>query len=107
MHAPDDSTPPPRSGLRRLIRPWEYRHLHAMMAVRFTSGGFQLAMGLVLVSFGRQADTDTERRKMYRLAGWFLVPGVLNLLGGLLDLTAARTAPPVARAQTADGRPRT
>jgi low temperature requirement protein LtrA len=93
MHAADDSTPPPRSGLKRLIRPWEYRHLHAMMAVRFGCGGFQLALGLVLVSFGRQADTGTERRKMYRLAGWFLVPAVLNLLGGLLDLSAARPLP--------------
>jgi low temperature requirement protein LtrA len=94
MQAPDGKAPPPRSGLRRLIRPWEYRHLHAVMAAHFAGGGFQLGIGLVLVSLGRQAGTTAERRKCYRLAAWFLVPAALNFAGGLLDLAAARTAPP-------------
>jgi low temperature requirement protein LtrA len=94
MHAPDDKTPPSRSVLRRLIRPREYRHLHAAMAARFAGGGFQLGVGLVLLSLGRQAGTDAERRKCYRWAAWFLVPAALNLTGGLLDLAAARTPPP-------------
>ncbi len=36
MHAPDDSTTPSRSVtvMRRLIRPWEYRHRRAVAGVR-------------------------------------------------------------------------
>jgi len=94
MHVPDDNSTPPRSGMRRLITPWEYRHLEAVANVRFAAGGFQLAIGLVLVSLGRQAETDQEQRKMYRLSAWFLVPAALNFLGGYLDTVAARTAPP-------------
>jgi len=78
----------------RLIRPWEYRHLHAVANVRFAAGGFQLGIGLVLISLSRKADTAEERRKMYRLSAWFLIPAALNFLGGYLDTAAARTAPP-------------
>jgi hypothetical protein len=85
---------PPRPGMQRLISPWENRHLRAVAPVRFAAGGFQFGIGLVLLSLGRQAGTDAERRKMYRLSAWFLVPAVGNLLGGYLDTIAARTAPP-------------
>jgi hypothetical protein len=94
MHTPDDNTPPSRSILRRLISPWEYRHLQTAMAARFAGGGFQLGIGLVLLSLGNKAETDVERRKCYRLAAWFLVPAALNFVGGLLELTVARTEPP-------------
>jgi hypothetical protein len=93
MRAISDSTTPSRSGLKRLISPWEYRHLHASMAVRFAGGGFQLGIGLVLVSLGTKAETDAERRQCYTMAAWFLVPAAGNLAAGLLDLSAARTAP--------------
>jgi len=92
MQALGDNTAPSRSGLERLITPWEYRHLHASMAARFAGGGFQLGIGLALVSLGRKAETDAERRKCYRLAAWFLVPAAGNFLGGFLDLTVARRA---------------
>ena len=96
MHAPDDSTAASRSVtvMRRLIRPWEYRHLRAVAGVRFAAGGFNLGIGLVLVSLGRGAGTDRERRKMYRLAAWFLVSAALQFLGGYLDMTVDRSAPP-------------
>ncbi len=94
MHAPGGNTPPSRSGLKRLITPWEYRHLHASMAARFAGGGFQLGICLVLLSLGKKAETDAKQRKCYRSAAWFLVAAAGNLLGGLLDLTVARTAPP-------------
>lgn len=94
MQAPGDRTPPSRSGLKRLITPWEYRHPHASMAARFAGGGFQLGVGLVLISLGRKAETDAERRQCYRWAAWFLVPAAGNFLGGLLDLTVARSGPP-------------
>jgi hypothetical protein len=73
---------PPRSGLHRLISPWEYRHLAVSGATRAAAGGFSLGVGLVLLSLARKAETDQERRKMYRLSAWFLVPAAGNLAGG-------------------------
>ena len=96
MHAPDDSTTPSRSVtvMRRLIRPWEYRHLRTVASVRFAGGGFNLGIGLVLLSIGRSAGTDRERHKYYGLAAWFLVSAPLQFLGGYLDMTVDRSAPP-------------
>ena len=104
MHAPDDSTTPSRSvtAMRRLIRPfaaagvgrWEYRHRRAVAGVRFAAGGFNLGIGLVLLSLGRSAGTDRERRKCYGWAAWFLVSAPLQFLGGYMDMTVDRTAHP-------------
>ena len=104
MNAPHDDTAakglrgwwlsPPRPGLHRLISPWEYRHLHAVANVRFAAGGFQLGIGLVLLSLGRKTEADQERHKMYRLSAWFLVPAVGNFLGGYWYTTIADSAPP-------------
>lgn len=85
---------PPRSGMQCLISPWEYRHLHLAGGTRAAAGGFQLGVGLVLLSLGRRAGTDRERRKMYWMSGWFLVPAAANLAGGYWYLaTAARSSP--------------
>jgi hypothetical protein len=96
MHAPDDSTTPSRSVTvrRRLIRPWEYRHRRAVAGVRFAAGGFSLGLGLVLLSLGRSAETNRDRRKCYGLATWFLVSAALQFLGGYMDTTVDRSAPP-------------
>ena len=83
---------PPRSGLHRLISPWEYRHLAVSGATRTAAGGFSLGVGLVLLSLGRNAETDQERRKMYRLSAWFLVPAAGNLAGGYWYVKIARSA---------------
>lgn len=91
MGAPDDNTTSPRSVLRRLIRPWEYRHIHTVAGIRLAAGGFQLGVGAVLLSLGRQAGADRERRTYFRWAAWFLVMGALQLVGGSLDLTVARS----------------
>jgi hypothetical protein len=80
---------PPRPGLHRLISPWEYRHLGVSGVTRAAAGGFQLGIGLVLLSLGRSAGTDQERRKMYRLSAWFLVPAAGNLAGGYWYITIA------------------
>ena len=80
---------PPRRGMHRLISPWEYRHLGVSGVTRAAAGGFQLGIGLVLLSLGRSAGTDQERRKMYRLSAWFLVPAALNLAGGYWYITIA------------------
>ncbi len=84
-----DNTSPPHSVIRHLIRPFEYRHLHAVGGMRFAAGGFQLGVGLVLVSLGRQARSDRERRKCYGWAAWFLGMAALQLLGGYMDMTVA------------------
>ena len=94
MNAPDDNAAASRSVMRRLITPWEYRHLHAVAGVRFAAGGFHLGIGVVLLSLGHRAGTGQERRKCYRWAAWFLVFAALLFSGGYLDMTAARSAPP-------------
>jgi hypothetical protein len=93
MRTPDDNDAPSRSLMSRLIRPWEYRHLNAVANVRFAAGGFQLGVGLVLLSLGRQAGTDRERRKCYRWAAWFLGISALQFAGGFMDVVAARSEP--------------
>jgi hypothetical protein len=94
MHATDDNTTPSRSVMRRLITPWEYRHLRAVADVRFAGGGFTLGVGLVLLSLGRRAETDRERRKCYGWAAYFLATAALQFFGGFLDVTVARSVPP-------------
>jgi hypothetical protein len=70
MHEPDDSTTGLLSLMRRTMLPWEYRHLRAVASLRFAAGGFTLALGLVLLSLGRKAETSQDRRKCYRFAAW-------------------------------------
>ena len=99
MNPPNDNTAPkglrdrwatpPRSGLARSIAPWEYRHLRVSEVTRAAAGGFQLGIGLALLSLGRQAGTDLERRKMYWLSAWFLVPAAGNLASGYWYTTVA------------------
>jgi hypothetical protein len=94
MHPPEDPTSPLQSLMRRTMLPWEYRHLRAVASVRFAAGGFTLALGLVLVSLGRQADNSRDRRKCYGFAAWFLTLAPLQFLGGYLEMKMARSAPP-------------
>jgi hypothetical protein len=71
---------PPRSGLRRLIAPWEYRHLRAFGVTRIA--GVAAAAGVVCLSYG-----------VYGWAAFFLVLAALNLAGGYWYLTIVRSAP--------------
>jgi hypothetical protein len=62
MNAPHDNpTPkglrgvwasPPRSGMRRIIAPWEYRHLRGWASVRIACGIVLAGLGVVTLSFG-------------------------------------------------------
>jgi len=62
MNAPHGSTAPaglrgwwaspPRSGVQRIISPWEYRHLRASARVRIASGIALTGLGAVTLSFG-------------------------------------------------------
>ena len=94
MNAPGDSTTPLQSLMRRTMSPWEYRNLRAVAGVRFAAGGFTLALGLVLLSLGRQAKTSQDRRKCYGFAAWFLAVAPLQFLGGYLEMKMARSEPP-------------
>jgi hypothetical protein len=74
---------PPRSGMRRLIAPWEYRHVRGFGVTRIVGGGVTCAAGLICLAYSA-----------YGWAAFFLVLGVLNLAGGYWFLTIARSAPP-------------
>ncbi len=95
MHAPNDDTAPqglrgwwaspPRSGMRRLIVPWEYHHLRASGVMRMAGGSILAGSGVLLL--------------LYRSYGWaalFLVLAALNLAGGYWYITIARSAAPQA-----------
>ena len=93
MHGPADKTAPkglrgwwaspPRSGMRSLIAPWEYRHLRASGVTRIAGGSVAGVAGVVCLSYG-----------VYKWAALFLVLAALNLAGGYWYITMARSAPP-------------
>jgi hypothetical protein len=72
---------PPRSGLQRLIVPWEYRNLGGFGALRIFGGGIAAAAGLICLAYG-----------VYGWAAFFLVIGTLNLAGGFWYISIARSA---------------
>jgi hypothetical protein len=91
MNAPNDSTAakgmrgwwlsPPRSGLRRLIIPWEYRHLRAFGLMRIAGGSVAAAGGVICLSYG-----------VYGWAAFFGVIAGLNLAGGSWYIRIDRSA---------------
>jgi hypothetical protein len=92
MNAPNDNTAakglrgwwlsPPRTGMQRLIAPWEYRHVLGFGVTRIFGGSVAAAAGVVCLSYG-----------VYGWAAFFLVLGALNLGGGYWFITIARSAP--------------
>ena len=91
MNAPKDNTAakglrgwwlsPPRTGMQRLIVPWEYRHLRAFGVTRIAGGSVAAAAGVICLSYG-----------VYGWAAFFVVLGALNLAGGSWYLTIGRSA---------------
>jgi hypothetical protein len=67
--------------MRRLIAPFEYRHLGFFGVGRVAGGGVAAAAGLVCLSY-----------LVYGWAAFFLVLGALNLAGGYWYLSIARSA---------------
>jgi hypothetical protein len=96
MHAPNDNaapegprewwTSPPRSGLRLIISPWEYRHLRAWAGVRIASGITLVGLGVVTVSFGGNDG------KTYGWTTAFLAAGAANLAFACWELSIAPSA---------------
>jgi hypothetical protein len=74
---------PPRSGLERLIVPWEYRHVGVFGVMRITGGALAAAAGIVCLSYS-----------VYGWAAFFLLIGAANLAGGYWYVTIARSATP-------------
>jgi hypothetical protein len=82
MNAQNDNTAPPRTGMRRLIPRFEFRHLRGFGVARIAGAAVQAAAGLVCLSYGA-----------YGWAALFLVLGALNLAGGIWYTTIARSEP--------------
>jgi hypothetical protein len=72
---------PLRSGIYRLIAPWEYRHLRFAGVTRIAGGSVAAAAGVVCLSYG-----------VYGWAAFFLILGALNLAAGSWYITIARSA---------------
>ncbi len=96
MNEPNDSTAPrglrgrwaspPRSGMQRIIAPWEYRHLRAFAGVR-------IAAGIVLVGLG--AVTLVGGSFTTEAVGWamlFLAAAAGSFAWATWDLAIARSA---------------
>ena len=71
---------PPRSGMQRLINPWEYRHLRVSGFTRLAGGSVAATAGVVCLSY-----------RVYGWATFFLVLATLNLAGGSWYLALARS----------------
>ena len=96
MHAPNNNntapeglrgwwTSPPRSGMRLIISPWEYRHLRAWAGVRIASGIALVGLGAVTLWFGGND---------WKTYGWtmvFLALAAAQFSFGYWELTIARS----------------
>jgi hypothetical protein len=95
MSAPDDNTAqrglcawwasPARSGMRRIISPWEYRHLRLSAEVRIGAAIVLVGLGVVTLSFGGN-DWQT-----YGPAIVFLAVAAANLAFARWELIIARS----------------
>ena len=74
---------PPRSGLHRLLLPYEYRHLRFFGVGRITGGSVAAVAGLICLGYG-----------VYGWAAFFLVIAALNLAGGSWFLSIDRSESP-------------
>ena len=96
MNAPNDNTAPkglrgwwaspPRAGMRRIISPWEYRHLRASASVRIAGGIVLAGLGVVTLSFGGND---------WKTYGWtmaFLAAAAANLAFAYWELSIAGSA---------------
>ena len=72
---------PPRTGLQRLIHPWEYRHLRFYGVAHIAGAGVAAVAGFICLSYA-----------VYGWAAFFLVIAALNTVGGCWDLSIARSA---------------
>ena len=86
MNAQDDNTAPSRTGMRRIIPHFEFRHLRAMARVRIAVGTVLVGLGVITLVGG------SFKPVAIAVAAFFLVLAALNLAGGCWYLTIARSA---------------
>lgn len=84
MGPPDPDRDPARTGTRRLIPPWEYRHLRVCGGTRIATGILQGCLGVATLSFGG------KDAKTYGWTAFWLLLGVLNVAFGHWERTIAR-----------------
>jgi hypothetical protein len=95
MQPPNNNTPPrglrgwwtspPRSGLRLVISPWEYRHLRAWANVRIAGGIVLACLSVVTLAFG---GNDS---KTYSWALAFLAASAANFAFAYWELSVDRS----------------
>lgn len=76
---------PPRSGMRRVISPWEYRHLRASAGIRFATAAWLVGLGGVTLVKGSYSA---------KAAGWaamFVATAGLHVSWACWDLAMARS----------------
>ncbi len=78
---------PPRSGMQRLISPWEYRRLRLFGLARLGGGTVGIAVGVACLAYSA-----------YGWGAFFMLIGALNLACGYWYVTIARPAVPRAAA---------
>jgi hypothetical protein len=66
--------------MKRLIHPWEYRHLRIFGVTHLAGASIAAIAGVVCLGYG-----------VYGWAAFFLVVAALNLTVGSWDLTTARS----------------
>jgi hypothetical protein len=85
MSARNDNTAskvlPPRSGMRRLIRPMVYRHLRGFGTGHLAGGAVQAAAGAICLAYG-----------VFGWAAFFLAIAALNFAAGYWYFTIDRSA---------------
>jgi hypothetical protein len=91
MNGPNDNTAakrlrawwasPPRTGLQRLISPWEYRHLRVFGGMRIAGASVGAFAGFICLGYG-----------VYGWAAFFLAIAAGNLAGGCWYLSIDTSA---------------
>jgi hypothetical protein len=79
---------PPRSGMRRLIAPWEYRHLRIFARVRIAAGIVLVGLGAVTLFGG------SFTAKAVGFAALFLVAAAGSFSFAAWELDIARSVSP-------------
>jgi len=73
---------PPRTGLQRLIIPYEFRHLRVFGTMRVAGGSVAALAGFICLAYG-----------VYGWAAFFLAIGAANFAGGCWYLSIHTSAP--------------
>jgi hypothetical protein len=78
-------TSPPRSGMRLIISPWEYRHLRGWARVRISTGIVLACLGAVTLSFGG------DDRKTFAWTAAFVLAAAAQWAYAAWELRIARS----------------